>query len=173
MGWCRAARVGQGACGPSASLSPCVPAVLASPTRWSKAPRHLPWLVTPPRASAPLCCLSPKPEQRGWLGVNPEAASEAGLTRASGSPDCFIGGLRPRALRLEGLPWSAVTLRAPTSPAACYEGKVFVFTYASLYLSTGGGQWGKPPESAEWGLCQAALLPPHTPKPSLFQEIGT
>lgn len=102
-----------------------------------------------------------------------QAASEGGLTRASGSPNCFIGGLGPRALRLEGLLWSGGTLGATTSPAACYEGKVFVFTYTSLYLSTGRGQWGKPPESAEWGLCQAALLPPHTPKPSLFQEIGT
>lgn len=97
MGWHGAAWVGQGARGPPASSSPGVPAVLASPTRWSKAPGHLlrPWPMALLRASAPLHCLPPKPEQRHRLGATPRlwAVSKGGPTRAQGSPGCFIGGL--------------------------------------------------------------------------------
>ena len=100
MGRRGTAWVGQGACGPPASSSPGVPAVLASPTRWSKAPGRLPrtWPMALPRASAPLRCLPQKPEQRRQLSVTLrlQAASEGGLTRARGSPGCFIGELRAR-----------------------------------------------------------------------------
>lgn len=57
-------------------------------------------------------------------------------------------------------------------PATRHEGNVLVFTYTSPCLSTGGGQWGKPPEPVEQGSCQPAPLLPCIPELSLFRVTG-
>lgn len=64
-------------------------------------------------------------------------------------------------------------LELPTSPPASHhEGNILVFAYTSLCLSTGRGQWGKPPKPTEHGPCQPAPLPPCIPELSLFQVTG-
>lgn len=173
MGPCGTTWAGQGVCGPSASPSPRVPAVLASPTRWSKAPGQLlcPWPVAPPGASSPLCFLPPKPEQRRRLGVTLrlQAASEGGPTQAWGSPDCFIGVLRAGSPTVRGGAVKQECARGSPLLQLLTTGGTLTFTI--LCLSTEGAVLGggKPPESAEQGPCQPAPLPPYTPKPSLFQ----
>lgn len=57
-------------------------------------------------------------------------------------------------------------------PATHHEENILVFAHTSLCLSTGGGQWGKPPKPPEQGPCQPAPLPLCIPKVSLFGVTG-
>lgn len=172
MGWCGAAWGGQGAHGSPTSSSPGVPAVLASPTRWSKAPGHLlqPWPMALPGASAPLRWLPPKPEQRHRLGVTPrlQAASEGGRTRARGSPGCFIGGLGDGGPPAGG---AAVKQGArselPTAPpATCHEGTSWCSLTPACALAQvrGSGESPPSPQSRDHASQPRSLhTPPNRP----------